>query len=81
LFGGFGLDATGTPNGTVNDIWKLDFSTKQWTWVAGSDAANQQGVYGTQGTAAATKHRAPDGAPRLGRTATAITISTSLDLG
>jgi Galactose oxidase, central domain len=53
LFGGFGLDATGTPNGTISDLWKLDFSTKQWTWVAGSNAANQHGVYGTQGATAA----------------------------
>ena len=54
LFGGFGLDATGTPNGTVNDLWQFNTTTKQWTWVAGSNAANQHGVYGTQGTAAAT---------------------------
>ena len=54
LFGGFGLDATGTPNGTLNDLWEFNTTTKQWTWVAGSNAANQHGVYGTQGTAAAT---------------------------
>jgi len=54
LFGGFGLDATGTPNGTVNDLWKFNTTTNQWTWVAGSNAANQHGIYGTQGTAAAT---------------------------
>ena len=54
LFGGFGLDATGTPNGTLNDLWRLDKTTNQWTWVGGSNAANQHGVYGSQGTAAAT---------------------------
>jgi hypothetical protein len=53
LFGGFGLDATGTPNGTLNDLWKFNPGTTQWTWIAGSNAANQHGVYGTQGTAAA----------------------------
>ncbi len=59
LFGGFGLDATGTPNGTLNDLWNFSTSTGQWTWVAGSNAANQHGVYGTKGTAAATN--APGG--------------------
>jgi hypothetical protein len=55
LFGGFGLDATGTPNGTLNDLWEFNMSSKQWVWVgpSGSNAANQHGVYGTQGTAAA----------------------------
>ncbi|MFZ0334940.1 MAG: kelch repeat-containing protein [Candidatus Acidiferrales bacterium] len=56
LFGGFGLDAEGTPNGTLNDLWEFNFSTKQWIWIgpSGSNAANQHGVYGTQGVAAAT---------------------------
>jgi hypothetical protein len=51
LFGGFGLDSVGTTNGILNDMWK--FSGGQWTWMAGSNLANQDGVYGTQGVAAA----------------------------
>lgn len=56
LFGGNGLDKTGTPNGILNDLWEFNVSTKQWTWIgpSGSDAANQHGVYGTQSVAAAT---------------------------
>jgi hypothetical protein len=56
MFGGFGLDSAGTPNGTLNDLWKLDISVAggQWTWVSGSSTANQDGVYGTVTTAAAT---------------------------
>lgn len=56
LFGGNGLDAAGTPNGILNDLWEFSASAKQWTWVgpSGSDAANQHGIYGTQGVAAAT---------------------------
>lgn len=55
LFGGFGLDATGTPNGTLNDLWEYSVNSGEWTWVGptGSDSANQHGVYGTEGTAAA----------------------------
>jgi hypothetical protein len=55
LFGGFGLDSVGTANGTLNDLWELKGG--QWTWVSGGGAtglANQDGVYGTQLTAAAT---------------------------
>jgi galactose oxidase-like protein len=61
LFGGFGLDATATPNGTLNDLWMYSSTANQWTWIgpSSSNAANQHGVYGTQGTAAATN--APGG--------------------
>lgn len=72
LFGGLGLDSVGTrnagslngglPNGTtpdgalLNDLWKYNIASGQWTWVSGGGAtglANQTGVYGTAGTAAA----------------------------
>ena len=48
LFGGIGYDSAGT-GGNLNDLWK--YSAGQWTWVGGSNLANQQGTYGTQGTA------------------------------
>jgi hypothetical protein len=50
LFGGLGNDSIGTP-GDLNDLWK--FSNGEWTWVAGSNLANQYGVYGTLRTPAA----------------------------
>jgi hypothetical protein len=49
LFGGSGLDSTGR-SGDLNDLWK--YSAGQWTWMGGSNVVNQQGTYGTQGTAA-----------------------------
>lgn len=49
LFGGFGQDSTGA-NGPLNDLWK--YSAGAWTWVSGSNLANQGGVYGTLGVAA-----------------------------
>jgi Galactose oxidase, central domain len=58
LFGGFGLDSTGTnsPGGAVlNDLWQYNTTTKQWTWVSGGSTtglANQTGTYGTQTAAA-----------------------------
>lgn len=48
LFGGNGHDSTGTI-GSLNDLWT--YSAGEWTWSAGSDLANQAGVYGMQGTA------------------------------
>ena len=50
LFGGFGLDSAGTPNGSLNDLWKFDPAAGQWTWLSGSSTANQHGTYGVQGT-------------------------------
>jgi len=51
LFGGFGLDSGGTggPAGAIlNDLWEFNVTTKQWTWISGSNTANQTGTYGTQ---------------------------------
>jgi N-acetylneuraminic acid mutarotase len=55
LFGGSGLDASGQ-TGSLNDLWKFDPSTTQWTWAGGSSALPQEcygcgqpGVYGQQG--------------------------------
>ncbi len=72
LFGGLGLDSVGTRNpgslgglsgGTttpdgalLNDLWKYNIATGQWTWISGGGAtgvADQTGVYGIQQTPAA----------------------------
>src|SRR5437764_6145142 len=37
-----------------NDLWKLDQSINQWTWMKGSNTTNQKGTYGTQGISAST---------------------------
>jgi N-acetylneuraminic acid mutarotase len=54
LFGGSGCDATGTEACLIelNDLWKFSPSTGQWAWMSGSNAAAQNGTYGTEGTAA-----------------------------
>ncbi len=51
LFGGYGADAEGSI-GYLNDLWKFNPSTLEWTWVAGSDTVNEKGVYGDQNQAA-----------------------------
>lgn len=51
LFGGYGKDSTGT-FGYLNDLWEFNPTTKEWTWVGGSNTVNVPGAYGTQGVAA-----------------------------
>jgi N-acetylneuraminic acid mutarotase len=50
LFGGGGYAANGNV-GDFNDLWEFNPSTKQWTWVSGSNTVNAKGVYGTLGSA------------------------------
>jgi N-acetylneuraminic acid mutarotase len=51
LFGGFGFDLVGN-DASLNDLWKYDPVTLEWTWVSGSSSARQLGIYGTKGAAA-----------------------------
>lgn len=48
LFGGEGIDAFGN-YGRLNDLWKYDINTSEWTWISGGNIINQQGTYGTRG--------------------------------
>jgi N-acetylneuraminic acid mutarotase len=52
LFGGLGFDSNGGYS-VLNDLWRYSPSSGQWTWMTGSNVANADGTYGTQGTAAA----------------------------
>jgi N-acetylneuraminic acid mutarotase len=57
LFGGEGYDSTGNW-GDLNDLWEFNPSSKEWTWMAGSNTVpghyeGQPGVYGTLGVPAA----------------------------
>jgi N-acetylneuraminic acid mutarotase len=47
LFGGSGY--TSSSGGNFDDLWMYNISSKMWTWIAGSQALNQSGSYGTQG--------------------------------
>jgi len=46
LFGGSGYDAFGNV-GELSDLWKWD--GRNWIWMKGSDAINQEAVYRTRG--------------------------------
>lgn len=52
MFGGQGYDSAGNV-GLLNDLWKYNIATQTWTLVSGGSVlSNQNGTYGTQGTAA-----------------------------
>jgi hypothetical protein len=59
LFGGSGCDTNMNGNpctqsrsdyGALNDFWKYNPTSNQWTWMSGSDTKDQPGIYGTKGT-------------------------------
>lgn len=53
LFGGYvRIDAAGTTK-PANDLWKYNITSRQWTWVGGSSAHSQLGVYGLHTASAA----------------------------
>lgn len=55
LFGGYGYDGQSPATlGYLNDLW--EYTGGNWVWISGGNTnkANQNGIYGTQGTAAAT---------------------------
>jgi N-acetylneuraminic acid mutarotase len=45
-FGGEGLDYAGT-RGYLNDLWKYDLESGQWTWISGAEVAAGTASYGT----------------------------------
>jgi ELWxxDGT repeat protein len=53
LCGGEGFNSSSS-TGYLNDLWEYDPTTNNWTWIAGDDAVNTLGVYGTLGVAAVT---------------------------
>lgn len=50
LFGGSGYTSK-LDIGDFNDLWEFNITTKQWTWVSGSNESDARGVYGTRGVA------------------------------
>lgn len=61
MFGGAGFAST-TTYGAMNDLWKYNTVSNEWTWVSGDNTVSNSGVYGTMGTPApANKPGARDG--------------------
>jgi hypothetical protein len=58
LFGGLGENATGSQAGLLDDMWKFDMNTLEWTWVGGLSTpgsykglqwTGETGLYGNLG--------------------------------
>lgn len=49
LFGG--MCADGLKVGMLNDLWRFDTATGQWTWISGANIVDQLGVYGSKAVA------------------------------
>jgi N-acetylneuraminic acid mutarotase len=49
LFGGYGCASPGS-TGYLNDLWRYDPASGEWTWMSGANTAGELGTYGTQGT-------------------------------
>jgi len=52
LFGGYGYGSMGGLS-ILNDLWKYDINTNQWTWMKGYQYVFGAGVYGTKGVPSA----------------------------
>jgi N-acetylneuraminic acid mutarotase len=50
LFGGRGYPASGIAD-RLNDLWKYNIVTNEWTWMDGDNNIDLAGIYGTQGIA------------------------------
>lgn len=55
LFGGYGNPATTIP-GNLNDFWRYDITSNQWTWMSGTNQTNQLGNYGTLAVSSPTNN-------------------------
>jgi hypothetical protein len=45
-------ESGGTPD--FNDLWEFNPTTKEWTWISGSNTTGASGVFGTKGVPSAT---------------------------
>ncbi len=54
LFGGYGY-SSGSSVGNLNDLWKYNTITNQWTWIKGDTITNATGLYGTKGLSSPNK--------------------------
>ncbi|MFX0134867.1 MAG: kelch repeat-containing protein [Candidatus Hodarchaeota archaeon] len=48
LFGGYGFNESSGP-GMLNDLWRFNITSKEWTWISGNKTLDENGVYGTKG--------------------------------
>lgn len=60
LFGGYGHDASGAA-GTLNDLWKYNIASNEWTWMKGSNTISGATIPVTGTKGIANISNTPDG--------------------
>ena len=53
LFGGDGIGSVAASIGGLDDLWRYNVTTGQWTWIAGPSLVNLPSIYGSQNLASA----------------------------
>jgi gliding motility-associated-like protein len=53
LYGGYGYDANGIQT-SLNDLWKYNVNTNEWTWMSGPQIGGLPGNFGIQGVPSPT---------------------------
>ena len=76
LFGGCGPGGVGRD---FNDLWEYNVTSKEWTWVSGSNTTGQSGSYGALGGLAPPTYPGRGSMARVGPTR-AETSGSSADL-
>ena len=61
LTSGTGFGIYGFGNGTMNDIWRFDVKTLQWTWMGGANYPSEPTVYQAVGLTQTTEALTPSG--------------------
>ena len=61
-----------------NDLWEFNPTTREWTWVSGSNSVNAKGVYGTLNVASASNVPGARGSSGGGTSVSWIDSSGSL---
>jgi len=52
LFGGYARNSSTGSTELVNDLWRFNMTSRQWTWIGGASTPYQKGHYSTKGTPA-----------------------------
>lgn len=55
VFGGRGYDSDRN-RGILNDLWKYNPVSNEWTWLTGSNFSDQRGIYGAMGVTSASNN-------------------------
>jgi N-acetylneuraminic acid mutarotase len=59
IFGGIGIASIPNTGGYLNDLWQYNTTSNTWIWQGGDTTANEDGIWGSQGTTSASNKISP----------------------